>query len=76
MAKLERDFCVASQYAVHVLTLRQSSPLELYTLGGQGGDKYTCGGIFVRKCLRWTVSGIPLDDSTSAKVAALDCRNL
>ena len=74
---------------------KNPTPLNLFNIYGDDGDKYIVGGIFIRRAKGWTVSGRTFSDEgtmsmttaetanmaasmseMSAKIAALDCKNL
>lgn len=55
--KLCEDFKRASLYAVHMIVKKNPTPLNLFNLYGDDGDKYIVGGIMVRRAKDWTVCG-------------------
>lgn len=55
--KLADDFRKASLYAVHLIVKKNPTPLNLFNLYGDDGDKYVVGGILVRRAKDWTICG-------------------
>jgi len=86
--KLMDDFKQASMYAVHLIVQKNPTPLNLFNLYGDDGDKFIIGGLMIRKARGWTICGSQAsgDNSKQAatsasnevqgKIAALNVRNL
>lgn len=55
--RLLDEFRKASMYAVHMIVKKNPTPLNLFNLYGDDGDKYVVGGIFVRRAKGWTICG-------------------
>ena len=55
--KLLKEFRVASVYVVHLIIKRNPTPLNLFNLLGDEGEKYVSGGIYVRRAQGWQVAG-------------------
>ena len=51
------DFKQASLYAVHMIVQKNPTPLNLFNLYGDDGDKFIIGGILIRKAKGWTICG-------------------
>ena len=47
--KLANDFRIASVYACHCIIKKNPTPLNLFNLVGDEGEKYVVGGIYVRR---------------------------
>lgn len=54
---LLKEFRIASVYAVHLIVKRNPTPLNLFNLLGEEGEKYIVGGIYIRRAQGWTVCG-------------------
>lgn len=96
--KLAEEFRRASVYAAHLVVQKSPTPLNLFNLYGDDGDKFIVGGILLRRAKDWLVCGHQLSEASqmmstakvdggkslsgsalaqvSAKIAALDVRNL
>lgn len=84
------DFKQASLYAVHMIVQKNPTPLNLFNLYGDDGDKFIIGGILIRKAKGWTICGTQAGGSEnnsklaatnssneiSGKLAAINVRNL
>jgi hypothetical protein len=57
LGKLMDDFKQASLYAVHMIVTKNPTPLNLFNLYGDDGDKFIIGGILIRKAKGWTICG-------------------
>ena len=55
--RLSNDFKKACLYAVHLIVKKNPTPLNLYNLYGDDGDKYVLGGILIRRAKDWTICG-------------------
>ena len=62
--KLCEDFKKASLYAVHLIVKKGPTPLNLFNLYGDDGDKFVVGGILVRRAKDWTVCGQPFTEQS------------
>lgn len=57
LKRLYDDFKRASLYAVHLVVKKNPTPLNLFNLYGDDGDKYVVGGIMLRRAKGWTICG-------------------
>jgi Clustered mitochondria len=55
--RLCEDFRKASLYAVHIIVKKSPTPLNLFNLYGDDGDKYVIGGILIRRAKDWSICG-------------------
>lgn len=60
--KLIDDFKKASLLAVHLVVKKNPTPLNLYNIYGDDGDKYIVGGILIRRAKGWTICGHTFDE--------------
>jgi len=60
--KLCDEFKRASLYAVHMAVKRSPTPLNLFNLYGDDGDKFVIGGILIRRAKDWTICGQPFTE--------------
>lgn len=62
--RLSNDFKKASLYAVHLVVKKNPTPLNLYNLYGDDGEKYVLGGILIRRAKDWTICGQPFTEGS------------
>ena len=79
--KLGEQFRRACLEGVHMVIKKNPTPLNLWNLYGDEGDKYIVGGILLRRAKDWLlpppISSSPSDlPDPSPKLATLDVRNL
>ena len=55
--RLMDDFKQAALYAVHMIVQKNPTPLNLFNLYGDDGEKYAIGGMMLRRAKGWTVCG-------------------
>ena len=55
--KLEKKFEESAIQAVKTIVESQATPLNLWNLYGDGGKKYTSGGMFIRHLDEWLIHG-------------------
>jgi hypothetical protein len=69
--KLAEEFRRASLYAVHCIIKKNPTPLNLFNLYGDEGDKFVIGGILVRRAKDWTVCGQPFTEAAKLHTTAI-----
>jgi hypothetical protein len=69
--KLADDFKKASLYAVHCIIKKNPTPLNLFNLYGDDGDKFVVGGILIRRAKDWTVCGQPFTEAAKLHTTSL-----
>ena len=85
---LYESFLDAALYVVHYIVKTNLPGLNLMNLGGDGGEKFVTGGLYVRRAKDWLIANkhlsdeMPMAGSTVnvnqvvAKLASLDVRAL
>lgn len=69
--KICEEFKRACLYAVHVIVKKNPTPLNLFNLYGDDGDKFVIGGILIRRAKDWTICGQPFTDAAKLHTTAL-----
>lgn len=69
--KLCDDFKKASLYAVHMIVKKNPTPLNLFNLYGDDGDKYIAGGILIRRAKDWIICGQPFTEGSRMHTTAI-----
>lgn len=69
--RLCEDFRKASLYAVHLIVKKNPTPLNLFNLYGDDGDKFVVGGILVRRAKDWMVCGQPFTEAAKLHTTAI-----
>lgn len=69
--RLCEDFRKASLYAVHLIVKKGPTPLNLFNLYGDDGDKYIIGGILIRRAKDWTICGQPFTEAGRLHTTAI-----
>jgi hypothetical protein len=69
--KLADDFKKASLYAVHCILKKNPTPLNLFNLYGDDGDKFVVGGILLRRAKDWTICGQPFTEAAKLHTTSL-----
>lgn len=69
--KLCEDFRKASLYAVHLIVKKNPTPLNLFNLYGDDGDKFVVGGILVRRAKDWMICGQPFTEAAKLHTTAI-----
>jgi hypothetical protein len=69
--KLCEDFKKAALYSVHLIVKKNPTPLNLYNLYGDDGDKYVVGGILIRRAKDWTICGQPFTEASRMHTTAI-----
>jgi hypothetical protein len=69
--RLSEDFRKASLYAVHLIVKKNPTPLNLFNLYGDDGDKFVVGGILVRRAKDWTVCGQPFTEAAKLSTTVI-----
>lgn len=55
--KLSEEFKKSSLYAVQCIIKKNPTPLNLFNLYGDDGDKFVVGGILIRRSKDWMICG-------------------
>ena len=69
--KLSEEFKRASLYAVHCIIKKNPTPLNLFNMYGDDGDKFVIGGILIRRAKDWTICGQPFTESAKLHTTAI-----
>jgi hypothetical protein len=69
--KLTEEFKKASLYAVHMVVKRSPTPLNLFNLYGDDGDKFVIGGVLVRRAKDWSICGQPFTEQSRMQTTLL-----
>jgi hypothetical protein len=70
--KLCDNFKKACLYAVHMIVKKNPTPLNLFNLYGDDGDKYVVGGILVRRAKDWTICGQAFTEASKMHTTAIN----
>lgn len=57
---------------MHMIVKKNPTPLNLFNLYGDDGDKYVVGGILIRRAKDWTICGQPFTEASKMHTTALN----
>lgn len=69
--RLCEEFKKASLYAVHCIIKKNPTPLNLFNLYGDEGDKFVIGGILIRRAKDWTICGHAFTEANKMHTTAI-----